>query len=118
MCHASPQIDSEERPEDGCYVYGLFLEGCRWDSIKCVLSESQPKVLFTEMPIVWLNPTADAAKRKGRYDTPVYKTSARKGTLSTTGHSTNFVLFISLASDVDPAHWVKRSAALLCSLDD
>ena len=90
----------------------------RWDSAVGVLSESQPKVLFTEMPVIWLKPIAGAAKRETRYDTPVYKTSARKGTLSTTGHSTNFVLFICLASDVEPAHWVKRSAALLCSLDD
>ncbi|XP_076227649.1 dynein axonemal heavy chain 1 [Nomia melanderi] len=103
------------RPKDGCVVYGLFLEGCRWN--KDYLDESLPKELYTDMPPILLLPEVHHQKKPGIYSCPVYKTISRAGTLSTTGHSTNFVLAMEIPSRKPQTHWIKRGVAMICALD-
>lgn len=35
--------DIKEKPDDGCYIHGLFLEGARWDKHKKIITDPQPK---------------------------------------------------------------------------
>ena len=68
------------KPEDGCYIHGLFLEGARWDPAKQMLNESRPKELYTDVPVIWLTPKANKKPNTdGFYLCPVYKTLTRAG---------------------------------------
>nr|XP_023026157.1 dynein heavy chain 1, axonemal-like [Leptinotarsa decemlineata] len=100
-----------KRPSDGCCIWGLFLEGARWNHIKMVLDESNPKELYTEMPVVWLKPEEHHQQPEDTYLCPVYKTLTRAGVLSTTGHSTNYVLAIEIPSQKSQQHWIKGGVA-------
>lgn len=113
-------MDPDKPPsptEDGVYIDGLFIEGASWDPVKKVLADPRPKELFQKMPPIMLKPIGDRTKpESGIYDCPVYKVGTRKGTLSTTGHSTNYVLTIELPTDKPQSYWIKRGVAMICSL--
>ena len=49
---------------------------------------------------------------------PIYKTTTRAGTLTTTGQSSNFIIAVDLKTDIAPENWTLRGAAMICQLND
>jgi len=123
MTISMTEPESISPPAEGVYVRGLFLAGARWDTEEKSLAEQRPKILWEEMPILWLIPSDSKkpvqAGPDEYYTCPLYRTSERHGVLSTTGHSTNFVMELDLPSGrLKPSHWVKRGVALITQSDD
>uniref|UniRef100_A0A8C3KS30 Dynein axonemal heavy chain 12 n=1 Tax=Calidris pygmaea TaxID=425635 RepID=A0A8C3KS30_9CHAR len=109
-----PQDTADTAPEDGVYIRGLFLDGARWDRTKLLFRSAECNILF----LGFFEAAKSDIKKSNAYVCPLYKTSERKGVLSTTGHSTNFVIALTLNTDKPVQHWIKRGVALLCQLDD
>ncbi|XP_055691880.1 dynein axonemal heavy chain 3 [Lutzomyia longipalpis] len=104
---------------------GIFLEGGRWNRLTRLIDESHPRILYDRLPILAVRTLARSLKDKRhfkkrlrRYKCPVYKTSARFGTVLSTEHSSNFVMYIDLDCKESPTHWINRGVAGLCQLDD
>lgn len=85
-----------------------------------VLQEARARELQFKMPLIVFTPTKiENNLEKTGYECPCYRTLARFGTLSTTGHSTNFMLYVQLPCEEGSGrHWIKRSVALFASLSD
>lgn len=103
-------------PDDGVYVYGIFLEGARFDCTSHKLEDSRPKELFTDMPPLQFLPIKNRVPNASDYRCPCYKVVSRKGTLLTTGHSTNFVLYIEVPTDKVVDKWIKAGVAAFLAL--
>merc|ERR1711988_871279 len=129
----------DEGPESGSYIRGLFMDGARWSDEDGVIRDSFPKVLWSEVPNIWLRPVeltndmqterchlinpsiVDGTMRKHHvYPAPVYKESLRRGVLSTSGHSSNFIMFffIPISADTKEQLWTKRGVALITMTND
>lgn len=86
------------------------------------MDESLPKILFDALPVISMTPTIKSQElldeEEKKYECPIYKTTERRGVLATTGHSSNFVMFIQLSTDMKQSHWVNRGAASILNLND
>ena len=111
--------DAKAPPKEGVYVYGLYVEGARWDRTLCSLAESEPKRLYAPLPVLHVTTVSKALLEERRrasgaghghvYETPVYRYPTRTGR--------HLVFHAALPTKTVPAeHWTMRGAALLCSL--
>ena len=101
--------DIVDPPPEGVYIHGLFLEGACLDVRVGKLVESKPKILFENMPVVYIYAINTTAGRDHKlYECPIYRKPGR--TLE------NYIGSIDLESDMSPKHWAMRGVALLCDI--
>ena len=98
-------------PDEGIYVHGLFLDGCRWDKAGSKLADSTPKVLHSQLPVLLITGVLQGEKKTDLYSycCPCYKNPRRGGN--------NFIFSVDLNSGDPPQKWVLRGVALLASKD-
>jgi len=115
----------EEHPLKGAYIHGLYMQGARWDDDNMCVADSFPKVLWETMSSIWLKPVEkleDTEDKNKVYQCPIYKTSERKGVLSTSGHSSNFIMWLGIPHSCNGVHseafWTKRGVAFISMTDD
>lgn len=100
----------KEEAKDGVYVYGLFLEGCKWHGKENRLVDSDPKKLFAPLPVLQVTGKQARDKvNKNQYEAPAYKVKKRTGL--------NFISTFPLRTEDPPSKWIMRGVALLCSVD-
>lgn len=98
----------QERPEMGCYISGLILEGAAWDEVNMCLREQNPKVLVVELPFLQLLPMEfSKLKLNGQFETPVYVTPMRANAMQVGGVFTAY-----LASNVHKSLWTLQGCCL------
>ncbi|XP_017734863.1 PREDICTED: dynein heavy chain 17, axonemal isoform X4 [Rhinopithecus bieti] len=92
-------------PREGSYVYGLFMEGARWDTQTGVIAEARLKELTPAMPVIFIKAIpVDRMETKNIYECPVYKTRIRGPT---------YVWTFNLKTKEKAAKWVLAAVALL-----
>ncbi|XP_017781875.1 PREDICTED: dynein heavy chain 5, axonemal [Nicrophorus vespilloides] len=101
--------DLKDGPAEGVYVHGLFLEGASLDRRSGKLIESKLKVLYEQMPVIFIfaiNTTA--GKDPKLYECPIYRKPQRT--------DQKYVGSIDFETDHNPRHWTLRGVALLCDI--
>ena len=106
----------KSHPKVGVYIHGLFIDGARWDKAAATLAESEPKKLFSVMPVLHVTVMTKPLLREKRdalggernlYDAPCYRYPLRNDRYRV------FNAFIP-SKGISPDHWILRGVALLC----
>ena len=113
----SEDVDKIPYNQDQTLVHGIFVEAADWSSEYRALCIPSSSDLFRPMPIISFTPKSSYEVPSLYYRCPLYKTSARVGQLSSTGHSTNFITEMCFKTiDSNPDFWIRRGVAMMCQI--
>uniref|UniRef100_A0A8C5W1I2 Dynein axonemal heavy chain 14 n=1 Tax=Microcebus murinus TaxID=30608 RepID=A0A8C5W1I2_MICMU len=112
----------------GVYIFGLFIEGARWNREQKILEDSLPLELCCDFPVIYFLPTKISTETPNAsnqtdsdlytFECPVYQTPERSRILATTGLSTNCLTSVHLSTKKPPSHWITMQVALLCEKNE
>jgi len=110
--------DVAEGPESGVYVHGLISDSWRWDKERGVMEDSMPGRSYDDLPVIHFLPEKNHETPVEKFRCPCYITTSRKGTLSSLGASTNFILCIEANTDKEGGsdYWIRKGAVMVCQL--
>jgi len=107
----------EAPTRDGAYLYGLYMEGARWDTATGCLEDSYMKELYPKMPVIQMKSIlAEKEDRRGVYLCPVYKQTER-ATPGTATPGSGFVFMMQLKTKQPAAKWTMAGVAMLLAID-
>lgn len=101
------------KPEKGCFIRGLFMEGCRYDGTRNMLGDNPPGQMYSPSPVIFFIPATNPTLKPTDYTMPLYKTSKRAG-----GGAMSFVLAIQVPTKLPPEYWILNGAAFVCDRGD
>ncbi|XP_077979817.1 dynein beta chain, ciliary-like [Glandiceps talaboti] len=97
--------DFSGAPREGSYIYGLYMEGARWDTQTGMINESRLKELTPAMPVIFIRAIpVDKMDTRNIYECPVYKTKDRGPT---------YVWTFNLKTREKAAKWTLGGVALI-----
>jgi len=113
------QVDLErvrEPPEEGQNIYGLFMDGARWQRVEQKLDEAEPKKLFSALPVIFVTAATARDLRgavqygpHGPYNAAVYKYPKRND---------RYLIFrMLMKTELHPFHWKLRGVCLVAQTD-
>jgi len=105
------QKDGIVLPKDGILVYGMHLQGARWDEENRIIDESKPREDYCVMPVINCKVEDDSKMKKedkSIYICPVYRTTKRDAT---------FVFKAQFKTKANPAKWTIAGVAVILDVE-
>ena len=100
---------------DSIGIYGLFLCGAQWDINKKILVNCLPKILWCEMPVIYVKLKVGNVNYSAYgYECPLYKVPLKFSSKNLIELQDNFILVIFLQTKSSYRYWLKRGTALYC----
>ncbi|KAL8274807.1 hypothetical protein Esti_001282 [Eimeria stiedai] len=117
------QRDETQAPPPFAHdISGLFLHGAAWSSENMALIEQDYWEFFAPLPLLRFQPThvGSQCRPPRAYECPLYCTSKRSDTRTTSGVAKNFILSVPLPilDEDTEAMWAKRGAALVAQPEE